>query len=75
MKIILIIIFSISIAGCFDETVRDVPYFVEHKEEMLEKLDECKKSPGEAVNDPECFNAEKAIKQFKEKKSRVFRVD
>lgn len=48
------------LAGCKDEPVRDVNYYLEHKEERDEKLAECNNDPGRLMHMPNCVNADKA---------------
>ena len=65
---------AVILVACGEKEIRNVPYFLEHEDEMKVKVQQCIDSPGESVNDPECANA-KAAKSKLAKKNSVSIVD
>lgn len=66
-KIVLSLMLLSVLTACNEETpsnqtVRDVPYFLSHPDELRLKFAECKDNPGLLSSDPECVNASAANK-------------
>lgn len=62
-NILLISVIALALAGCNDEEVHDVQYYVDNTEARIAKLAECDNNPGEKAADANCVNASRAETQ------------
>ncbi len=63
MKYISLACLVLALAGCQDEEVHDVQYYVDNAEARAAKLAECDNNPGEKAAEANCINASRAETQ------------
>lgn len=52
---------AMALAGCSDDEIRDVHYYVEHPKERATQITKCENNPGQMRLEPNCINAGKAL--------------
>jgi len=63
MKRIILAAFVTILAGCGNNEVHDVQYFIDHPEERKKTFEKCQNNPGELRRTPECVNVFTASKE------------
>lgn len=63
-KLLLTAISVLLLTACDKEPTHDVKYYMEHKEELKEKIAECRNNPGEKDLTANCINACSAMKEI-----------
>jgi len=63
MKRIILAAFVTILAGCGNNEVHDVQYFIDHPEERKAAFEKCQNNPGALRNTPECINVSQANKE------------
>jgi len=50
-----------ALAGCSDDEIHDVAYYVEHPKERAAQIVACDNNPGQMRLEPNCVNAGRAL--------------
>ena len=59
-KLIFIQLIAFALAGCNEDKVNDVQYYLDNSEARIAKLAECDNNPGQKAADANCINASRA---------------